>query len=84
MLHRQAGILVNRANPDGVLLAASPATPEIATVTDTSPILHLIDLAALTMRASGVAAPALRFHEFDRRRFIGASGWQRINQRRVF
>ena len=70
------GFFINRADADGVLLLAVPATPEIPLVPIASlGVHHLVHVHAATAHTVRCIAPALLFKEFYGCQFIRASKW---------
>jgi hypothetical protein len=80
MMEWQSGFLIDRANANCVLAFAITATPEKATVPlSRLEVSHLVDFHAAAMHTARIVAPTLRFKELDSHKFIGASGWNLLD-----
>lgn len=76
MAKRDRQVLHDRADPDGELLLASVAAPEVAGVPRPALGLHLYHVGVPAAGAGRGVTPPLAFHELDGRPLIGAGAWQ--------
>ena len=80
MTQGQAGFFIDRADANGVLLAASIALPEEPGIALAGlAILHLVNIGASAMNAVRFIAPTLLFKEFDGGGFVAAGQWNFAN-----
>src|ERR1051325_1642423 len=79
MTEGQARVLVDRANPDRVLLAADAAAPEEAFVTRALAVGHLVNVLLAAVDATRFLAPALRLEELHGGEFDGTRLGQRLD-----